>query len=486
MVSFFSQLYPLYPELMLAGGALFLVLLGAFYGERSANLVHSCAIAFLLAAGFLLCRQAMETPDALLAFNGSFRSDAFGRFLKMLILIASIGGIVLAWRFQKQEKFERFEYSILIVLSVLGMCVMLSAGDLIALYLGLELQSLALYVVASMHRDHARSSEAGLKYFVLGSLSSGMLLYGCSLIYGVTGSVQFGAIAQAIEPLINGETFPLVLVFGLVFVLAGLAFKISAVPFHMWTPDVYEGAPSPVTAFFASAPKVAGLAILIRFLFEAFPNAVPQWQQVIFFVAVASMILGAFAGIAQTNIKRLMAYSSIGHVGYALVGLAAATPEGVQGVVMYLVIYVAMTLGVFACIIAMRTQEGTVEKISDLAGLSKHSPLFAAALCLLFFSLAGIPPLAGFFGKFYVFKAAMDSGLYALSIIGVLASVVSAFYYLRIVKIMYFDEPSTVRFVPLAPELKVVLALSIAFVLFYIAMPTALDSATAVAAKSLF
>ena len=321
------------------------------------------------------------------------------------------------------------------LLSTLGMMVLISAGDLIMLYLGLELMSLALYVVAASNRDNAKSTEAGLKYFVLGALSSGMLLYGASLIYGFTGTVSFAGIAAA------AKTGSIGIVFGLVFLLAGLCFKVSAVPFHMWTPDVYEGAPTPVTAFFASAPKVAALAVFTRVALTAFPGIVSQWQQIVVFVAIASMALGSFAAIGQKNIKRLMAYSSIGHMGFALVGLAAGTAEGAQGVLVYISIYVAMTLGSFAVILTMKRNGQHVENISDFAGLSRTNPLLAFFFAMLLFSLAGIPPLAGFFAKWYVFVAAIKAGLFTLAVIGVLASVVGAFYYLTIIKVMYFDEP---------------------------------------------
>ena len=342
------------------------------------------------------------------------RSTVFARFMKVVALVGSAVAIVLAWRFARAEKFERFEFPVLVVLATLGMLVMISANDLISLYLGLELQSLASYVVAAIHRDDARSSEAGLKYFVLGALSSGMLLYGASLVYGFTGHTGFEPIAAA---LVDGRSLGLVV--GLVFVLAGLAFKISAVPFHMWTPDVYEGAPTPVTAFFASAPKLAALALFVRVVIDAFAPITADWQQIVAFIAIASMALGAFAAIGQTNIKRLMAYSSIGHMGYALVGLAAGSEQGVQGVIVYAVIYMAMTLGAFAAILAMRRDGTMVEDIASLAGLARTKPAMAFLLGTILFSLAGIPPLAGFFAKYYVFLAAIQSGLYALAVIGV-------------------------------------------------------------------
>jgi NADH-quinone oxidoreductase subunit N len=359
------------------------------------------------------------------------------------------------------------------------MLMLISAADLIALYLGLELMSLALYVVAAIDRDSVRSTEAGLKYFVLGALSSGMLLYGASLVYGFTGTVSFVGIAKAAtQPSIG-------LVFGLVFLFAGFCFKVSAVPFHMWTPDVYEGAPTPITAFFAAAPKVAGIAMFVRTTIVAFPGILTQWQQIVVFVAIASMALGAFAAIGQRNIKRLMAYSSIGHMGFALVGLAAGTQEGVQGVLVYMAIYVTMTLGTFACILSMRRDGRMVEEIADLAGLARTKPTMAFFLAMLLFSLAGIPPLAGFFAKFYVFLAAIKAGLFTLAVIGVVTSVVGAYYYLTIVKIMYFDEPAK-AFEPMPHKLRAVLAVSGLFNLLFFVYPGPLIEAANAAAKSLF
>ncbi|RYE71280.1 MAG: NADH-quinone oxidoreductase subunit NuoN, partial [Hyphomicrobiales bacterium] len=339
-----------------------------------------------------------------------------------------------------------------------GMMLMVSAGDLIALYMGLELQSLALYVIAAFNRDNVRSTEAGLKYFILGALSSGMLLYGASMVYGFTGQIGFQQIAAALSA--EGRSFGLVV--GLVFVISGLAFKISAVPFHMWTPDVYEGAPTPVTAFFAAAPKVAAMALLTRFTVQGFGPYTGDWRQVIVFISIASMVFGAFAAIGQRNIKRLMAYSSIGHMGYALVGLAAGDALGVRGVVIYMATYMAMTLGTFAVILAMRRKNGMVEEIQELAGLSRTNPMMALGLTALMLSLAGLPPLVGFVGKYYVFMAAVGAGLVPLAVIGVVASTVSLFYYLRIVKVMWFDEPAE-GFVPMTIELRAVLLISALF-----------------------
>ncbi|MEP2558030.1 MAG: NADH-quinone oxidoreductase subunit NuoN, partial [Rhizobiaceae bacterium] len=414
------------------------------------------------------------------AFHGAFVMDPFARLMKILVLIGSGVAIAMSVGFARLENFDRFEYPILVVLATLGMLLMVSANDLIALYLGLELQALALYVVAAINRDSLRSTEAGLKYFVLGALSSGMLLYGASLIYGFTGHTGFDGIAAAMA----GER-SLGLIFGIVFVLAGIAFKISAVPFHMWTPDVYEGAPTPVTAFFAAAPKIAAMAMLIRVVQGAFEPATADWRQIITFLAIASMGLGAFAAIGQTNIKRLMAYSSIGHMGFALVGLAAGSEEGVSGVVLYMIIYMAMTLGTFACILAMRRTDGMVENISDLAGLSRTNPMLALVLTAFMFSLAGIPPLAGFWAKYFVFLAAIQAELYILSVLGVLASVVGAFYYLRVVKVIWFDEPEQ-GFVAMASELKIVLIVSGVFTIFYVVIAGPMSTIATAAARTFF
>ncbi len=465
------------PELILAIGALALLMIGVFSGERASATVTGLAVAVLIAAGAWML---LFTGDGM-AFNGAFVSDGFARFMKFLALVGSAVTLVMSVGFAKAERFDKFEYPVLILLSTLGMLLMVSASDMITLYLGLELQSLAIYVLAAINRDSLRSTEAGLKYFVLGALSSGMLLYGISLVYGFTGGTGFQAIAAALG---EGER-QLGLVFGLVFVLAGLAFKLSAVPFHMWTPDVYEGAPTPVTAFLAAAPKMAAMALMVRVTMSAFEPIAPDWQQIIVFVAIASMVLGSFAAIGQKNIKRLMAYSSIGHMGFALVGLAANSEAGVRGVIIYMLIYLVMTLGTFAFILAMRRKDGNVEQIGDLAGLATTNPAMATVMTILMFSLAGIPPLAGFWAKWYVFLAAIDAELYALAVIGVLASVVGAFYYLRIIKLMWFDEPVG-GFVPMAGELRLVLGLSGAFVLFYVLIGGPIGTIAQAAADSLF
>jgi NADH-quinone oxidoreductase subunit N len=468
-----SSLAPALPEIVLSVGAMALLMVGA-YRENSTQLVNLGSIMLLIVAAFIVARVPGGT-----ILNGSFIVDDFARFTKILTYVGSAFAIVMSLNYMAAEKEQKFEFSILILLSTTGMGMLISAGDLIALYLGLELMSLALYVVAASSRDSIRSTEAGLKYFVLGALSSGMLLYGCSLIYGFTGNVSFAGIAKA-----SGQG-GIGLIFGLVFLFAGFCFKVSAVPFHMWTPDVYEGAPTPVTAFFAAAPKIAAMAIFARATISAFPDIKLQWQQIVVFVSIASMALGAFAAIGQTNIKRLMAYSSIGHMGFALVGLAAGTPEGIQGVLVYLAIYLAMTVGTFAVILAMRRDGGMVENISDLSGLARSNPALAFFLALLLFSLAGIPPLAGFFAKYYVFLGAIKAGLFTLAVLGVLSSVVGAYYYLLIVKTMYFDEPAP-GFKPMPGELKAVLGVAGLFNLLFFVYPAPLINAATAAAKSLF
>ena len=427
-------------------------------GERAYSVVNALAVVVLIAAAPGCCFAAADGQ----AFDGAFVSDPFARFMKVLTLVGSALTLIMSTGFAREQKFDKFEYPVLVLLATLGMMLMISANDMIALYLGLELQSLALYVVAAINRDNLRSTEAGLKYFVLGALSSGMLLYGISLVYGYTGSTGFTEIAAAL----GGER-QLGLVFGLVFVLAGLSFKISAVPFHMWTPDVYEGAPTPVTAFFAAAPKMAAMALTVRVVMERLRAARGR------LAADRHLHLDRLDGARllrrdrAANIKRLMAYSSIGHVGFALVGLAANSQEGVRGVAIYMLIYLVMTLGTFAFILAMRRKEGNVEEIGDLAGLSTTNPVMATILTILMFSLAGIPPMAGFWAKWYVFLAAINAGLYPLAVIGVLASVVGAYYYLRIIKLMWFDEPVG-GFLPMPGTLRFVLGLSGAFILLYV------------------
>jgi NADH-quinone oxidoreductase subunit N len=469
-------LFPLLPEIVLGVGAMALLMFGAYRSEGAVRTIDFASIALLVIAGLIV----LALPAGrLVTFDGSFVVDGFARFLKILAITGSAAAILMSIDYAKRERQERFEYSILIVLSTLGMLMLISAADLIALYVGLELMSLPLYVVAASHRSSLRSTEAGLKYFVLGALSSGMLLYGASLVYGFTGTVSFTGIAHSAADAGSG------LIFGLVFLFVGFCFKVSAVPFHMWTPDVYEGAPTPVTAFFAAAPKVAGIAMFVRATVVAFPGITAQWQEIVVFVAIASMLLGAFAAIGQRNIKRLMAYSSIGHMGFALIGLAAGTSEGVQGVLVYMAIYLTMTLGVFAVILSMRRSGGMVESIDQLAGLARTHPTMAFFLAMLLFSMAGVPPLAGFFAKFYVFLAAIKAGLYILAVIGVLASVVGAYYYLAIIKIMYFDEPAE-QFYGMPNELKLVLGVCGLFNILFFVYPGPLVGVASAAAHSLF
>ncbi len=474
-----DQIAPAAPEVLLAVGSLVLLMIGAFRGNGATRLVAWLAVALLSLALYVVVDMPGETR---VTFSGMFVTDRFGIFMKVLVLIGAIFAIPLSLDFARREGMERFELPVVMTLATVGMLMMISANDLISLYVGLELQSLSLYVLASFKRDSERATEAGLKYFVLGALSSGMLLYGASLIYGFTGSTAFPAIGAMLAQGTGGASIGLVI--GIVFLVAGLAFKVSAVPFHMWTPDVYEGAPTPVTAFFAVAPKVAAMALFVRALVTPFGAIAGEWQQIIIFVAIASMVLGSVAAILQTNIKRLMAYSSIGHVGFALVGLAAANVQGVQGILIYMATYVAVNIGTFAVILSMRGPDGMMERIEDLAGLSRTRPLVAFVLAIFMFSLAGIPPMAGFFAKFYVFAAAIDAHLYALSVIGVLASVVGAYYYLRIVKIMYFDEP-VVAFEPAPKGFAAVLAVSGVLTLGFVFVASPLVALAATAAKSL-
>jgi NADH-quinone oxidoreductase subunit N len=471
-----ASLVPLLPEIILAAGAMALLMLGVYRTPRTETLIDVLSIMLLIIAGVAV---VLLPAGKLVTFGGSFLVDDFARFLKILAIIGSATAILMSIDYDRREGQQRFEYSVLIVLSTLGMLMLISAADLIALYLGLELMSLPLYVVAASHRNSLRSSEAGLKYFVLGALSSGMLLYGASLVYGFTGTVSFNGIAHSAAEAGTG------LIFGLVFLFAGFCFKVSAVPFHMWTPDVYEGAPTPVTAFFAAAVKVAGIAMFVRVAVMAFPGITTQWQEIVAFVSIASMLLGSFAAIGQRSIKRLMAYSSIAHMGFALVGLAAGTTEGVQGVLVYMAIYITMTLGVFAVILSMRRAGGMVESIDQLAGLARTHPGMAFAMALLLFSMAGIPPLAGFFAKFFVFLAAIKAGLYVLAVIGVLASVVGGYYYLAIVKTMYFDEPAE-GFVGMPAALRVVLGVCALFNIVFFIYPAPLVGVASAAAQSLF
>jgi NADH-quinone oxidoreductase subunit N len=466
------------PEIVLALGALSLLMLGAFGAGKRDWIITEAAIVVL---GIAFLSMFYPIADKALVWDQAFIDDNFARFMKTLVLLGSMTTLILSREYMARLGIDLFEFPVLVLLATLGMCMLVSAQSLIALYLGLELMSLALYVIAAFHRDDVRASEAGLKYFVLGALSSGMLLYGSSLIYGYAGTVSFTGIAAALQ---GGVSIGVI--FGLVFVLAGLAFKMSIVPFHMWTPDVYEGAPTPVTTFFATAAKVAAVAITIRIIVTAFPGVKPQWQQIIVFVSILSMALGAFGAIGQTNIKRLMAYSSIGHMGFALVGLSTGTEQGVAGVMIYMAIYVLMSLGAFAAILSMRIGDRYVENIGDLAGLARTNGFMAFVIAMMMFSLAGIPPLAGFFAKWYVFLAAINGGLYGLAVIGMLASTVAAFYYLRVIKIMYFDEPAR-PFDRVNWEVTAVMAAMGLIVVLFAIFPGPFVAASAqAAAKSLF
>jgi NADH-quinone oxidoreductase subunit N len=463
----------LFPELVLAIGTMILLMVGVFRGDRSTGLVSNLAIGLFALTAILVLRAPAEVK---LAFSGGFVTSAFTTFMKVLVLLGAAIAIVMSERFIKTERLERFEYPILIAFSAVGMMMMISANDLISLYIGLELQSLALYVLAAFNRDSVRSTEAGLKYFVLGALSSGLFLYGATLVYGFTGATNFDAIAAVA----GQEQVNVGLTVGLVFLISGLAFKIAAVPFHMWTPDVYEGAPTPVTAFFAAAPKLAAMAMTLRVLMDPFLAVTHQWQQIIILISILSMALGSFAAIGQTNIKRLMAYSSIANVGHMLVGVAPGTKEGIEGVLIYMTIYLVMTLGAFVAILSMRRPEGMVESIDELSGLSKRQPLLALALFILLFSFAGIPPLGGFFAKFYVYLAAVEAGLLPLAVIGILTSVVGAYYYVRIGLIMYNGEPAGGPFEgPISGAMQVILgASSLLMVVLVVLLPPLIGAAS--------
>ena len=452
-----ADLNILLPEIVLSVYAM-LGLLGAVYTgkDKMAGMLVWLTAALMVA----LALYIGTTGGTHEAFDGMFRDDGFARFAKVMILLSAAAVLVMGQEYMARRDLLRFEYPMLVALSAVGMMVMVSAGDLMALYMGLELQSLALYVIAALRRDSAKSTEAGLKYFVLGALSSGLLLYGASLVYGYTGTTLFSGIVVAAD----GQA-PLGLLLGLVFVISGLAFKVSAVPFHMWTPDVYEGAPTPVTAFFATAPKVAAMSLFARVMHDAFGNVVGDWQQVVALLSVLSMFLGAVAAIGQRDIKRLMAYSSIAHMGFALMGLAAGTVFGVQAMLIYLAIYVTMNVGTFAFILSMHKDGQPVTDINSLHLYARTNPTRALAMLILLFSLAGVPPFLGFFGKFYVLRAAYEGGLAWLAVAGVIASVIGAFYYLRIVYFMYFGEESDPLDRPQSPVLWGLLMASAAIML---------------------
>jgi len=482
------NLVPALPEIFLAGAAMALLLIGVFQKadgpDDAIRINRQIWMLSIIALGLTGVLVMTVSGGRLVTFGDMFVSDDFSVFAKILILLGAALTLIISRDYLEMHDMARFEFSIVLSLATLGMLMMVSANDLMSLYIGLELQSLSLYVLAAFRRDDQRSTEAGMKYFVLGALASGMLLYGCSLVYGFSGTTNFDVLASTFAH--AGEHGPSTgVIFGIVFILAGLAFKVSAVPFHMWTPDVYEGAPTPVTAFFAVAPKIAAIMLFLRIMVGPFGDLVGQWQQIVVFVSIASMLLGAFAAINQTNIKRLMAYSSIGHVGYALIGLAVGDEIGVQGVLVYMGIYMFMAVGTFACILCMRRGDRMVEQISDLAGLSKNQPLLAMVLTIFMFSMAGIPPLAGFFGKLYIFMAAVNAELFALAIIGVLSSVVGAFYYLRVIKVMYFDDATDPFDRPISRPITLVLTGCAFLMVFFILYPAPLLEAAGTAARAL-
>ncbi len=467
------------PEIFLAAATALLLIYGVVRGEVATPFVSVMTSVVLLVTAALLFMPYREGT----AFASLFIVDRLTTTMKALVLVGSAIAILMSRAYFEQVRAWRFEYPLLVALATLGMMLMISANDLMALYVGLELQSLALYVIAAFQRDSVRSTEAGVKYFVLGSVAAGMLLFGASLIYGFCGGTAFVQISRA---LLDGKGAEIGTTIGLVFVVAGLAFKVSAVPFHMWTPDVYEGAPTPVTALFAVAPKIAAISLLVSVLMGPFKPLFDQWQQIIVVASVLSMALGAFAALRQQNIKRLMAYSSIGNVGYVLLGLASGSEKGIEAVVFYLAIYLVMTLGVFATILMMKRRDIMLENISDLAGLARSQPMMAFAMLIFMFSLAGIPPLAGFWGKLYIFIAAVEAKLYIPAVLGVLASVVSSYYYLRVVKVMYFDEPAEALDRPIFGVNRAVALVAAFLVAVFSLLPQPLSLIAAAAAKGLF
>ncbi len=461
-----ENLHFVLPEIFLSLSIMFLLILGVFKKDSSI-LIHNISLIVLLISAVIIFNEIIEIEKIYL-FNGSIVIDYLSSFMKIITLLAAFIVLAISKSYLKIIKILKIEYPILILSSILGMMIMISSNDLIVFYMGLELQSLALYVLATFNRNNLKSSEAGLKYFVLSALSSGLLLYGCSLIYGFSGSTNFDTIAVQL----NSNEYALT--FGIVFILVGLAFKISAVPFHMWAPDVYEGSPTTVTLFFTMVPKIAALTVFIRFLYVPFLNLIDQWQMILVFLSIASMLFGAIAAIGQTNIKRLIAYSSIGHIGYALAGLASSSNDGIQSSIMYITIYVIMNLGLFSCLLMMKRNNEYYENLEDLSGISKHHPLLSLSLLIILFSLAGIPPLAGFFAKFYIFKAVIEQSMYFLAIVGLLSTVVAAFYYLRIIKIIYFDPEKEKYDQNHSPWLKFSLTFSTILILFYFIFPSQL------------
>tara|TARA_E500000178_G_scaffold241651_1_gene238117 strand:+ start:864 stop:2282 length:1419 start_codon:yes stop_codon:yes gene_type:complete len=464
-----NNLELIFPEIFLSLSIMFLLILGVFK-KNSSKIIHNISLLVLLITAVITFNETVSINRSTL-FNQSIVIDYLSSFMKIITLIAAFVVLLISSNYLRTFKIFKIEYPILILSSVLGMMIMISSNDLIVFYMGLELQSLALYVLATFNRDQLKSSEAGLKYFVLSALSSGLLLYGCSLIYGFTGSTNFNVIATQFNT--NEYAFT----FGIVFVLVGLSFKISAVPFHMWAPDVYEGSPTSVTLFFTMVPKIAALTVFIRFLYVPFLNLIDQWQMILVFLSIASMLFGAIAAIGQKNLKRLIAYSSISHIGYALAGLATGSNDGIQSSVIYMTIYIIMNLGFFSCLLMMKRNNIYYEQIDDLSGLSKNHPLLSISLLIILFSLAGIPPLAGFFAKFYIFKSVIEQSMYFLAIVGLLSTVVAAFYYLRIIKIMYFDEEKDSYDKDHSLWLKLSLTVSTLLILMYFVFPGALIDA---------
>jgi len=453
------------PEIFISLSIMFLLILGVFK-RNSQNLIHNLSVGSLLITGVLIYNNRIN--ENIFLFNSSYIIDDLSSFMKILTVVGGAFVLLISTKYLKILKIFLMEYPILILSSILGMMVMISSNDLIIFYIGLELQSLALYVLASFNRDQLKSSESGLKYFVLSALSSGLLLYGCSLIYGFSGSTNFNIISDAMSSTHYGLTF------GIVFILVGLAFKISAVPFHMWAPDVYEGSPTSVTLFFAIIPKVAALTVFIRFLYVPFFHMTEQWQPILIFLSIASMIFGAVAAIGQKNLKRLVAYSSIGHIGYALAGLSIGTNEGIQSSIVYISIYLVMNLGLFSCLLMMRRNDQYFETIDDLSGLSKNHPILSLSLLVILFSLAGIPPLAGFFAKFYIFRSVIEQSMYFLAIVGLLSTVIAAFYYLRIIKVIYFDEEREKYDIDHSVWLRISLTFSTLLIFLYFIFPSKL------------
>ena len=459
------DIYYVIPEIFLSLSLMFLLLLGVFK-KNGSSFVYNLSIIILIISVPLILN--VPSGDEILIFNDSYKVDYLSNFIKSLIVISTLFVLLTSAQYLKSIKIYNVEYPILILSSILGMMVMVSSNDLIVFYVGLELQSLALYVLASFDRDNVLSSESGLKYFVLSALSSGLLLYGCSLVYGFSSSTNFSQIS------INYDQSAQGIIFGMVFILVGLAFKISAVPFHMWAPDVYQGSPTSVTLFFAILPKIAALAVFIRFLYTPFSNLIDQWQTIIIFLSIASMLFGAVAAIGQKNLKRLIAYSSISHMGYALAGLTTGTNEGIQSSVSYISIYIVMNLAFFSCIFMLKREDKYYENIEDLSGLSKNHPLLSFSLLIVLFSLAGIPPLAGFFAKFYIFMAVIEQSMFFLAIVGLMATVIAAFYYLRIIKVIYFDNEVERYDTNHSIGLKLSLFISTILILIYFIYPNSL------------